>query len=201
MWLLLLMRPPTWFLKHIVSSLPGGYYPINFKRALIPHVVYDQWGRVATAGNLPLLNCKQLERIKERTLTLRSRRTSSEVPLKEHQTALRFSKASTVPLEPGLYLVRVPLSTSGQVYLGNPERTCRPSTFWLMRYLRYPALCSPRRAMCVRLGRASSKVMSKRGDSPFSSNVHTPLGPLNDRQQRNWLYICVGQTVWEGEIN
>lgn len=73
---------------------------------------------------------------------------------------------------------------AGQRYLGNPERTCRPSTFWLTRYLRYPARCSPRRAMWVKLGRASSNVVSKWGDSPFSSNVHTPLGPLEENAWR-----------------
>lgn len=70
-------------------------------------------------------------------------------------------------------------------YLGNPDRTCRPSTFWLTRYLRYPALCSPRRAKCVRLGRASSNVVSKWGDSPFCSNVHTPFGPLKENMVMN----------------
>lgn len=72
------------------------------------------------------------------------------------------------------------LLSSGSGYLGKPDRTCRPSTFWLMRYLRYPALCSPRRAMWVRLGLASSNVVSKWGDSPFCSNVQTPFGPLSE---------------------
>lgn len=93
------------------------------------------------------------------------------------------------------------LQDRGRGYLGNPERTCRPSTFWLMRYLRYPALCSPRRARWVRLGRASSKVVSNWGDSPFSSNVHTPLGPLDENKwQINWLYICVGRAVQQREF-
>lgn len=71
-------------------------------------------------------------------------------------------------------------------HLGKPDRTCRPSTFWLMRYLRYPALWSPSRAMWVRLGRASSKVVSKWGVSPFSSMVHTPLGPLKENTLSRW---------------
>lgn len=91
-------------------------------------------------------------------------------------------------------------SSVGQNYLGKPDRTCRPSTFWLMRYLRYPALCSPRRAMWVKLGRASSNVVSKWGDSPFSSNVHTPFGPLEENIAMNRLVIDViriGQVVMQ----
>lgn len=69
-----------------------------------------------------------------------------------------------------------------------------------MRYLRYPALCSPRRAMWVKLGRAFSNVVSKWGDSPFSSNVHTPFGPLEKNTAMNRLIAAVirtGQAVMQ----
>lgn len=89
---------------------------------------------------------------------------------------------------------------TGRSYLGKPDRTCRPSTFWLMRYLRYPALSSPRRAMWVKLGRASSNVVSKRGDSPFSSNVHTPFGPLKENTAMDRLMVIlirIGRAVMQ----
>ncbi len=77
-------------------------------------------------------------------------------------------------------------------YLGKPERRWRPSTFWLMRYLRSPVLCSCSRDMWVRLGRASSNVVLKWGVSPLSSIVHTPLGPLmntNSTEITNMLWL------------
>ncbi len=76
-------------------------------------------------------------------------------------------------------------------YLGKPERRWRPSTFWLMRYLRSPVLCSCSRDMWVRLGRASSNVVLKWGVSPLSSIVHTPLGPLMNTNSTE-----ITNTIW-----
>lgn len=86
-----------------------------------------------------------------------------------------------------------------QHYLGKPERRWRPSTFWLMRYLRCPALCSCSRAMWVTLGRASSNVVLKWGFSPLSSIVHTPLGPLiitDIRAQWSQTCLCWNTASW-----
>lgn len=49
--------------------------------------------------------------------------------------------------------------------------------------------------MWVKLGRASSNVVSKWGDSPFSSNVHTPLGPLKQKHIRI-REAATQQVVW-----
>lgn len=63
-------------------------------------------------------------------------------------------------------------------YLGKPERTCNPSTFWLTRKRRRPTRSSCTSAMWVCVGRALSKVVSNLGARPRSSIVQTPWGPL-----------------------
>jgi hypothetical protein len=59
-----------------------------------------------------------------------------------------------------------------------PLRLCRPSQFWLMRYLRRPLFCNSTKAMCVGVGIACSVVVALKSSCfPWARSVQAPSGP------------------------
>jgi hypothetical protein len=59
-----------------------------------------------------------------------------------------------------------------------PLRLCRPSQFWLTRYLRRPLFCNSTKAMCVGVGIACSVVAElKLSSLPWARSVQAPSGP------------------------